>query len=243
MENYTYVLLKIYKSIYKFSFVKEIKDMYQTSRKRGRFFLILFVVFSIFMIGSLLFGNQKLSLVSAFLFLINTFILGVEYTKHPYPEELRRSDWEDKLYRFDELLLAYGLINDTIINECIDFIQSDIESETKKRERTHDVLFKYFVTFLLSVFIFFGKEFWNRIEKGIPSDVIFSIILFIIILILFYLMLWLSGFISVIKNKKTDYENLVSSLKGVLLFRSGVKLKVIVEEIETNTVTRLLEEK
>ncbi|MFW7432876.1 hypothetical protein [Vagococcus carniphilus] len=242
MENYTSVLLKIYRRTYKINIWKEIKNLLKNARTRGHVLLVIFVILSFTMFGSAFSQNNGLFFIVTVLFLLNTFFLGLELSKYSKSQIEIRDQWEERLSSFNEILLEYGLENDIIINKCIDFIEKEIERETRKRERTHDVLFKYFVTFLLSLFIFFGKEFWKRIEPGVSSSVIINIIIFLVILILFYLMLWLSGFISMIVNKNNDYEKLVSALRGIVLYRSEVKLKVVSQITEENTVTKLIEE-
>ncbi|EHA7773928.1 hypothetical protein JMJ05_000726 [Enterococcus faecalis] len=191
---------------------------------------LIALVFSVFL-GLLL--KQRIFtwgfLVSFFMsiLLFIAFKLHVRINRENIKKNMKRR--EKQIEAFNKSLIKYGLCDDQKIIRILDSLRLNYLNRCKVKERRHDVVFKYVVTFLLSVIVFLLKEKWERVKLGI-SEKDFDILFQLTILLLPYIVVSVTYiFFTVFRNTfgatgATKEEKLIKALEEVLVFRMGIRV-------------------
>ena len=90
----------------------------------------------------------------AFCIILISFMGYLTYYRKRF-KEMSRIRRVEKLELFDILLIQYGLDEDKEIIKVLETLRLNYMNRCKAKERKHDVFFKYMVTFLLSLVIFY----------------------------------------------------------------------------------------
>ncbi|MFI3730656.1 hypothetical protein [Vagococcus fluvialis] len=251
MEDYEVVLINLHRKMYNKTFVPQwIKEL-SIIQKCSSGVSILSYAAIIILLMSLLFSQenfQKIAIIICiFLFVIGLIIFVIstviEYKKIGTVQKIRRKKY-DKVKKFSFVLSEYGY-HKKEIDFVIDVLKDKNEKIRKKKEREHDVFFKYLVTFLLSVIIFISKELLGIIKQSLKTDVYIFILLVTLFTFFMFGFVAYVIFLSRIANKdykKTYSEELVEALADVQLFRCNVKMVKEVEIVSKESTMCLIED-
>ncbi|EGO7769166.1 hypothetical protein JWS91_002076 [Enterococcus faecalis] len=228
MNLYEEYLYELYEECFNSKIIEGKNNMGKGERKLIFAMLISLIVLVVSFLGLLL--KQRIFIwgFSGSLFTFIASFIAVELHGKSLRADKKRTmkRREKQIKAFNESLIKYGLCDDQKIIRILDSLRLNYLNRCKIKERRHDVVFKYVVTFLLSVIVFLLKEKWERVKLGM-SEKDFDILFQSTILLLFYIVVSLIYlFITVFRNTfgATKEEKLIKVLEEVLVYRMGIRV-------------------
>lgn len=228
MNLYEEHLYELYEQCFNLKFYEWMKE---TDRREKNCFLVMIVslvILTVSYLGLLL--KQQIFVwigLLAFFVFIASFFVWLLYKKICRKALMKRARERNviRLRTFNILLIKHGLGEDQQVSIILEALKSNYLDRCKVKERRHDVFFKYFVTFIVSVLVFVSKEKWERIKPNI-SESDFNALFEVSVKVLIFLFI-VSMYIFIINYNtfgSTKEEKLIKALEEVLLYRKGVKV-------------------
>lgn len=231
-SNYEYVVEELYKK----SFKKE--NMRQSLGENYKYYIIFMVsvilAISSFIIG--VFSKHKIGILLFFVFLIvSGCIIYFRFVKKQDKLVFRKKA-EHKIKNFNYYLKEYRF-TDEMIQKSIERMK-EIEMDKKKSvERRNDTIFKWYITLMIGIIAFFGKEIWeilgvkeelqflvNGTEFSNLSPILMVAVIIALLFIIYFGLIFKSIYDEFIINKTSNEKSIQLALEDVIYYRNEVKL-------------------